>query len=204
MKSQGGGRLERFLSGLLSHRLSGRTPGMLGKIPYLLCLRGCVLCVVGVRFAFPWSRKAGSMSQIAAMFAAMLIMLVVLVALHWRREKIRAKAYRRAMVISVLADVALFTWAYILTGRVTSDFFMFYYLPILTAAEYLDLSEIGVAILLALGGLGVGLSFLSIQVRASTIGDPKGIDLIAMWVTRGGFLVLFALVSIVRTRLQRN
>ena len=94
-------RLERFLSRRLSHLLSGRTPGMLGKIPYLLCLRGCVLCVVLVRFAFPWSRKAGSTSQIAEMFAAMLVLLFVLVALHRRREKIKEKTYRSAMALSV-------------------------------------------------------------------------------------------------------
>lgn len=198
-------RIEGFLNGRLSQLLSGRTPGMLGGIPYLLYLRACVLCVVVVRFALPWSQKGGSTGQIAAMFAAMLVAFSVLVALYRRRQRMKWRTYRSMMALSVVLDVALITWAYTLTGTVTSDLFLLYYLPILTAAEYLSLREIEVALLLALGGLGSGLFLLStMHAPASTTGDYKGLDLIAMWVTRGGFLVLFALVSILRTRFQRH
>ncbi len=198
-------RIEGFLNGRLSHLLSGRTPGMLGKIPYLLCLRGSVLFVVAVRFAIPWSQRAGSTRQIVAMVTAMLVLFSAMAALRRYREEIRDSTYRSMMAFSVLLDVALITWAYTLTGKVTSDFFLFYYLPILTAAEYLSLGDIGTAVLLAVLGLGAGL-LLSSAVEDSVVatGVHRGFDLTAMWATRGGFLVLFALVSILRTRFQRH
>jgi signal transduction histidine kinase/putative methionine-R-sulfoxide reductase with GAF domain len=175
--------------------LIDKDPGMIGNVPYLLVLRAIYTFIVFVRFVLPQSKRAGGLYQIAALIAAMSVVETTLFFLHRsQRGKQVSDRYRAAMAVSVVVDVALISWAYHLTATPTSDFFVFYFLPILTASEFLPLWWTAGAFVIVLAGL------------CTTIFTFRGVDtfdLAAMAAMRAGSVVLFAIVAIARTRLLR-
>ncbi|SPF34981.1 hypothetical protein SBA4_1600002 [Candidatus Sulfopaludibacter sp. SbA4] len=81
-----------------------------------------------------------------------------------------------------------------LTGLPTSDFSLFYYLPILTSAEFLPLRYIPFVF------LSVYTAFAAMLYQFYSAGN--GWDLLIIGIMRGGFLVSVSVLSVVLTRLQ--
>jgi hypothetical protein len=63
----------------------------------------------------------------------------------------------------IVADIILLTLLYIYTGNPQSDFFLFYYLPALTSAEYLPTREMLLSFFLELRSLSHWFSYCSMH-----------------------------------------
>ena len=114
-----------------------RKRGHVGRIPYLLVLRVLIIVAILVRFfVLPNPRRLGTNGDVGILVALMGVELL----LHWkmtwppeRPDSPRAEWW--TMVILTFSDVALISRAYYLTDTTTSDFFLFYYLPMLMVTE---------------------------------------------------------------------
>jgi signal transduction histidine kinase len=167
------------------------TPGLIGGVPYLLVLRLFVILAVIVRFELPFSKWTGQHSDIWVVIATMSA-LAAAFAWHW----LRPPALHKLIPMFVALDVIAISRAYYLTDVPESDFWLFFYLPILTAAEFLRFRHI----LMALGFVIVGLCAVLGQFI-----DARGLgDLIVMGCMRGGFLIAITTVSAFRTHLDRT
>src|SRR2546425_7169622 len=114
--------LQRF-SDWLYQDASVWRPGYWGTVPYLLLLRCLVVLGVWLRFQIH-SEAPLPLWTYAVLLAAILIA----IGLHWRpREK------NSLYILLVGADVLVISAGYWFTGNVKSDFYLFYYLPLLTA-----------------------------------------------------------------------
>jgi hypothetical protein len=171
-----------------------REPGMIGPVPYLLVLRAINLLTVFLRFVLP-TKRAGGPWETTALIVTMSVVEAALIVAHYKMNRAAtSRGYRSIMFASVIVDVLLISWAYRLTATPVSDFFVFYFLPILTASEYLPLLSTLAGFAVVLTGLGFTLS---------SFHQVETFDLITMGLMRGGSLILFATVSIFRTRLLR-
>ena len=112
--------------------------GHIGSVPYLSFLRFLVYGGAFLRFSF---HKAQYSPQawvliIVALFTALLFATVEAF-LSLRKEGDRTELQR----FMVGADIVFISLLYYMTHVAESDFFLFYYLPILSTAEYLGTGE---------------------------------------------------------------
>jgi hypothetical protein len=115
-----------------------------------------------------------------------------------------ARATRRPFKLSVQSNVVIISASVLevflisvswwLTGLPTSDLSLFYYLPIVTSAEFLRLRYIPVGFLSVLVGLVATLSHF--------YSPGNGWDLAFIGLSRVGFLVTTSVLSVLLTRLQ--
>jgi GAF domain-containing protein/signal transduction histidine kinase len=109
-------------------------PGYLGPVPFLLVLR--VLVAAGIVLRFAMHGGIGGHTVIAGLlFGAFCSATALAVAYRDRSEKLSEVRYVWMAVVGL--DIALVSGCYWLTANPQSDFFLFFYLPLFTAAEYL-------------------------------------------------------------------
>lgn len=111
-----------------------RRPGYIGKIPYLTVLRwfacfGIILRIYIHRTEYGNEMGRALFSAVAAFVLAAIVTFAV-----FRNRKVRAI---EALVVA-LCDIVIFSFAYLATLRLQSDMFLFFFLPLIMAAEYLS------------------------------------------------------------------
>ncbi len=105
-------------------------PGFIGSVPILLLLRALTLGGIVVRF---WLHGKLSLMFFVLIGLALILGLIVAVITYSKW-----KYFRRVQILFVLGDIVLISAFYWLTTDLRSDLFLFYFLPLLTAAEYFD------------------------------------------------------------------
>ena len=178
---------------LLARLADNRKPGFIGNVPYLFYLRVLILVAVTARYLMPgaiWTPNPWWFWGIApAMAGASLIH-------SWafrKQQRDGGADVRRPITWLVHLDSASISALYYATNTVTSDFYLFFYLPLLEAAEYLRFRwNMTVA---AVSAIGLGLA-----LWAMPGGEPG--DKIVLFGMRMVFLGCFVAVSLVLTRIQ--
>jgi GAF domain-containing protein/signal transduction histidine kinase len=108
-------------------------PGHVGPIPYLLILRLLVLAGVLLRFYLHDGLETHPLGFGLAL--GTFVVATIVAGLHSGREELTKVRLVWGFIVAL--DIAVVSAFYWLTGNPQSDFFLFYYLPLFTAAEYL-------------------------------------------------------------------
>jgi len=118
----------------------GWRPGHLGPIPFLLVLRVLVAAGIVLRFwMHGWTQGHPVMfGVLGGVFIATSLIAIFLRAGDGQPAQVAA-----IWLVVVLLDVGVISGFYWLTQNPQSDFFLFYYLPLFTAAEYLRGRDVG-------------------------------------------------------------
>ena len=111
-----------------------RRPGYIGRLPYLLILRWFILLGIALRFLLHKSEYDGRVSPVVA--AGLVALTLAVILSKWRIDPGVGSATWKALVVVVL-DTAVISVVYLSTQRLQSDTFLFFFLPLLTTAEYL-------------------------------------------------------------------
>jgi GAF domain-containing protein len=135
----------------------------------------------------------------AVILLAASIYSLLITVLQWTRKELRNN--NRWFVIQVVTDAAIFTFFYLLTKRPNSDFYLFYFLPLLIAAEHLRSREIIFIFLY------VSVLFLAALISLNLI-TPTGLSTISILITNGlprwFFFLLVFFVVFMRDSLLRE
>ena len=168
-------------------------PGFLGPFPYILMLRYFVAVAVILRF---WLHR----SQYTApeWFARLLVfsafILVAAAATYVTLfAKLTPKQSRLLQSAFILTDIAFISVGYWLTNNPESDFFLFYYLPIFAAVEYLE-SKWEISVVCA----GVGAAMLLVVLSMNPLPPPTWTStglVLRVLIPRGFFLLAIVLTS---------
>src|ERR1019366_3223314 len=112
-------------------------PGFLGPIPYVLILRYFVAGAVILRFwLHKWEYNEGQWHQRLLVFSLIALATISATYVTFFNSRLRRSPVVQALFI--LADILVISAAYGLTNNPESDFFLFYYLPVFAAVEFLD------------------------------------------------------------------
>ena len=166
-------------------------PGYWGAVPYLLYLR--VLVVAGALLRFQLHPAGHSQPWIAA---GLVIALATAFVLNWHSGN------QIAYSIVVSLDIAVVSWGYMSTHDAKSDFFLFYFLPILTAAEFLGWRSV----LLAFAGSSAVFMYVLFHMQQEppyTIYPPDQL-LPRVFLPRETFYVAVTLVWALRLQRERD
>src|SRR5271165_1732221 len=137
--------IDRFRDRWISYVLyisTNRHPGYIGNVPYLLILRAVAILALTSRFALPFSHWAATPSTIDVLIPSVILILtaeVILIGRATRRPFEPSSRTNKFIAACILVEVSLISAVCVVTGLPTSDFSLFYYLPILTSAEFLPL-----------------------------------------------------------------
>lgn len=178
-------------------------PGFIGPIPYLLVLRLAVITGIITRFILHKEEYQGHLwtwTLIAIGFAVVLAGVAIYVT---RIPELRRS--RKLNQIFVALDILCISFFYWWTDNTQSDFFLFYYLPIFYAAEYIG----NKAVLIASAGVtGSFASVIALLYFANPGSEGTPIDLfLRVFFPREVFFVLFVVTSaflLRRERVQRQ
>lgn len=107
--------------------------GYIGIFPYLLILRS--ITYIGIAIRFVLHHDEYNHKDLILLIALLLIAIIVFFIDFNSTVKNKSKKVNRKVII--YSDILLISIFYFLTRHVESDFFLFYYLPLLTASEYL-------------------------------------------------------------------
>ena len=109
-------------------------PGFIGSVPILLWLRAFTLGGILLRF---WLH-----GELSLMFFVLIVGAIIWAFIVTSITYSRWRDSRKIQGLFILADILLISSFYWLTGDVRSDLFLFYFLPLLVAAEYFDVREL--------------------------------------------------------------
>ncbi len=116
---------------------SRHVPGFLGPVPYVLILRYFIAGAVILRF---WLHKPeyNNIEWWSRILVFTLIALATVAATYVTFFEPRLRLSQALQTAFILGDIGFISVAYWLTNNPESDFFLFYYLPVFAAVEYLD------------------------------------------------------------------
>jgi hypothetical protein len=132
-------------------------PDFLGRIPHLLVLRYLIFFAILLRL---WLHRA-EYNTLALSLRLVVIGLMggLVVATTYVTLKPYLRRSRLIQGILIVTDVAMISVIYALTNNPETDFFLFYYLPIFTAAGHLRGRQIAAAFAAVTLGLCAALVF---------------------------------------------
>lgn len=133
-----------MLKALLTVDQSNVKPGFIGKIPYLVLLRWLIF--IGVFLRFMLHKDDYTFNRWVMILASICIAMVFALAATYVTYSIHNFS-KRLQVFFITLDIILISGFYCFTGNTQSDFFLFYYLPIFEAAEYLSGTSIVIVFL---------------------------------------------------------
>jgi hypothetical protein len=149
-------RLRLWAKDLLLRWADREIPGYLGPVPYLLVLRWVACIAVLSRFAL--EREQYVFVSSWCFSPAVVFTAVGFTLLESRRTD---SAHRQFLDwFTILLDVGLISYFYVLIHQLRSDVFLLYCLPILYAAEYVGGLGLLGAFVLVSAGLACALAFL--------------------------------------------
>jgi GAF domain-containing protein len=111
-----------------------RKVGSLGRIPYVLVLRWFTALGIFLRFFLHQAEYAGRLEQITVSIGAAFALALLLTFRPLRQER---RFHKIEVVAIILADIIIISSVYLATHRLQSDTFLFFFLPLILAAEYL-------------------------------------------------------------------
>jgi hypothetical protein len=195
--------LLRILSGwdkLIGYEPDQYTPGFLGRIPHILFLRYFTVLGVLVRLLLHSTQYSpDKLSTRLWVITLMLLASEYATFITLKRNMKRTDLHQAGLIVM---DVVLISLAYGLTNNPESEIFMFYYLPVFTAVEYLGLwAAMGVYGAVE-AGHGLALHFMKLEpiVPWTTLGLA-----LRVYAPRGVFLLVIGLTSaVVFHRLSRS
>ncbi len=166
-------------------------PGFLGSVPYVLILRYFIAGAVIVRF---WLHKPeyNDIEWWSRLLVFILILLATMAATYVTFFKPKLRRSQVLQTIFIMADVGFISAAYWLTNNPESDFFLFYYLPIFAAVEYLEWKGTSAVC------CGVGVAMLIVVFSMHPSPQPRWTHSGLVWrvlVPRGFFLLVVVLSS---------
>jgi len=165
--------------------------GFIGSIPYLLLLRVLILGGIGLRFAI--HRAEYTRSQWTVVMALIGVTAALAIIKAYVTVQYGLRHLKQVQAFFVGSDILLISAFYFLTRNTQSDFFLFYYLPIFTAAEYLGTRAMLVAAALTMCAFG-GVLMLLLPIDP----DPTltyGSLLSRVFLPRGVFFVSVIMTS---------
>jgi hypothetical protein len=179
---------------------SGREPGFIGPIPFLLLLRYLILIAILLRFSSHRKDYTAGMLWLIGITVLAFALTSALVTFVTTLPSLRTSKPTQYAII--VADIILLTLLYIYTGNPQSDFFLFYYLPALTSAEYLPTREM----LLSFLGVTVAFSLVLVLQHASVQHEvPHGRELLSrVFLPREVFFLSVVLASCFLLILERR
>src|SRR5262245_41360174 len=136
-------RLKRWCA-LLYSVPSEIVPGRIGHIPYLVVFRWVMFLSVSFRFLLLQRDYAGVARLEVWTSSALMGLTAIAATVLLAHGTLRRSSQVQIVLITV--DVLLISWVYTLTARTQSSFFLFYALPLFTAAEYLGFTGIAVVL----------------------------------------------------------
>lgn len=188
--------LERWKD-LLSIEEQEPEPGFLGPVPYLLALRWLIFGGASIRFYLHRAEYSEG-----GHWVLLLVGLAGIVTLGATYAILRPTLRRSKSIRKLLVglDIVIISSLYLLTGNTQSDFFLFYYLPILSAGDYLGPRGIGAAF----GGVtvGFGCALLLLWYISPDAGSLTDI-LLRTFAPREIFFVSVVVTSSLLVRLER-
>ncbi len=196
---------------VLANRLANTfTSNFREDIFLFLALRWLVFGGVILRFAFHASEYSGWLST--TLLLSLSVLAIYTMGLSYFEIGVFQSLFKNTSesrdygtfrthfyVFQVFVDIVLFSVLYLLTGRASSDFFLFYFLPLLASAQYL-------------GVLGASLTFVAVTIAFGTVvtilSVPELPFLVAaarIWLPRWTFfLAVLFIVSIQGNLAQRR
>ena len=182
------------LSEWLYQDISVWRPGYWSAVPYLLVMRCLVAFGIWLRFQLHSDEPLPGWT-----YGILVGAIVVAVILHWQPpERYSRPLYR----LLVGADVLVISACYWFTGNVASDFYLFYYLPLLTAAEFLTFRWIVGAF--SLSTLAFASVVFAMPVRLGYMDATPFQVFSRVFLPREVFFVAISLVWALRLRRERD
>ena len=150
-----------LLSSELDDIIKGKrspSPGFIGPIPYLLILRWLIIIGIILRLEVLNEGIDRAYPHIKSLVIFVSLILGFLSAFLTFKSSLRFS--RTLLIVIIYLDIITISVAYILTTKIESDFFLFYYLPIITAAVYFDTRKLIIVYGLVTGAFASVISFL--------------------------------------------
>lgn len=164
-------------------------PGYVGSVPYLALLRLLVYSGAFLRFVFHRDEYTNESLLLLAILFAMCWLIVFF---DFKRAWLSHEAHQRWKWRITCLDIVFISVLYYLTRKLESDFFLFYYLPIITSAEYLSAKRLQAT------GILVTLAFattLTLMVLAYGSPRPTLQVVFSHFLPREVFFVIVVIVS---------
>jgi GAF domain-containing protein len=172
--------------------LSQHEPGFLGPLPYVLILRYFVAGAVAIRFILHRSQYTPDQWWDRLLVVGLIAATAAAATYVTFNSKLRRSRLLQTGLI--LTDIGFISVAYWLTNNPESDFFLFYYLPIFAAVEYLgdNKTQLVAACIAVVVGMAVVVFFM--RPMPSPPWTPSGL-LWRVLVPRGLFFLAVVLTS---------
>lgn len=169
-------------------------PGYWGRLPYLFLLRCAIALGLWLRF---WVNRDHPMP--AWSWLALIAAMPLAFKLHWRPKE----TYSRMLYVLIVGfDIAIVSVFYWHTHRVESDLFLFYILPIFTAAEFLRARWVLAAFCAISLSFAAVIYFMPIDGRYSEL--PRIETLARVFMAREVFFLAVSLTWALRLRRERD
>jgi GAF domain-containing protein len=199
-------KLQNFLSilrakweDLLNIEAAITEPGFIGPVPYLLFLRWLILLGIFLRFMLHRNEYSGGQWILILSLIGVTGLLAFTATYLTAHTTLRRSKRIRSLLVA--ADILLISFFYYLTRTVQSDFFLFYFLPIFIATEYLSgraMLVVPVTITGAFAGV-ICLLFLKFPEPDSTLLDL----FLRVFLPREVFFLSVAFLSLYLRQLER-
>lgn len=162
---------------------------------YWAVFRLVAYCGAGVRFVIKWDNTPLTILGLAVASVGVLITLVGAPLVSQVRT---VCGQQRASLFTICFDVAAISILYACTGTAESDVFLFYYLPVIMAAEHLPLQQI--IVVSATAGLLMGANIIYLLVETATPTPPLFYGIVRILAPREVFLALIIWISVAYKR----
>lgn len=173
---------------LLLRLAASRRPGFIGNVPYLFCLRLLTVGYTVARLLLPASHWTSNLTWFYVVAPPM----VAAAILHFITFRLQRRYPERSVepqvIVIVLLDLVAFSGLYHATDSPTSDFYLFFYLPLLESAEHLRLRWT----FLAAVGAAVGFALAIWAMPNVSLADK-----LILYGMRVSYLGCFVVVSLV-------
>jgi GAF domain-containing protein len=185
---------------LESTTLAISEPGFIGPIPYLLLLRWLILTGILLRFWLHKDEYTGSQWLLILLLSGLTIILAFISTYVTTQPGLRGS--KRIQGLFIASDILLISIFYLLTNNIQSSFFLFYYLPIFAATEYL-----GGKAMLTISAIITG-AFASVLAWLFLIGTDPTLTLtsllLGVFLPREVFFLSVVMTSSLLLQLERS
>jgi GAF domain-containing protein/signal transduction histidine kinase len=190
------GRTDRALRRLDS-AIVRWSAGNLGPVPYLLILRVLIALGIWVRFALYGAPDLPRwLLEVAR--GLLIVSLLLAARLHGQQKSERTASLFEALIAIDVFTISVFYWA---TGNTESDFFLFYYLPIFTAAEYRG----GRCVIRAAALSSIALFAVVFTTSGDQLQNASSVDrFVRVFLPREVFFIAVGFIYALRLRRERD
>ena len=164
-------------------------PGFIGNLPYLAALKILIYFGAFLRFFFHKDEYIGTTQVLLGIIFAIW---GVVIFLDLKRQSFQNEDYQIWKWRIICLDILFISIFYYMTRKLESDFFLFYYLPIVASAEYLgdkQLKNVGILVTIAFA------TTLGLMVLSYGSPQPTFQVLCSHFLPREIFFILIVIIS---------